>query len=49
MYVVLAGEVKYLWRPDTAERKKQGCFKKGCYCRNPGFFLEKGMMGRRGL
>ena len=48
MYVVLAGVVRYLWRPDTAECKKQGCFEKAAIVATL-FFLEKGMIGRRRL
>ena len=46
--LVLAGAVKYLWRPETAERKKQGCFEKAAIVATL-FFLEKRITGRRGL
>ena len=39
--LVLAGAVKYLWRPDTAERKKQGCFEKAAIVATLFFFREE--------
>lgn len=38
MYVVLAGEVKYLWRPDTAERKNKDVLKKAAIVATLFFF-----------
>lgn len=40
MYVVLAGEVKYLWRPDTAERKNKDVLKKAAIVATLFFFRE---------